>query len=107
MPKIDIKGNKITYGGNLDVSQGAIERQMFEMEQGPRMLDRRTRFRVWTALLCIGGWFVACFYLIAYRLRSDDLELMEREVYEELKMKKQVQEFISKSKNQDRKSASM
>ena len=42
------------------------------------------------ALTAIGGWFVGCFALVAYRLRSDDLELMEREVYEELKMKKEV-----------------
>ena len=45
------------------------------------------------ALMAIGGGFVGCFTLVAYRLRSDDLELMEREVYEELKMKKEVQRF--------------
>ena len=57
--------------------------------------------KVWTALLSIGFWFFACFSLIAYRLRSDDLELMEREVYEELKMKKEVERFMSKSKRED------
>ena len=45
---------------------------------------------MWAALLAIGGWFTGCFALVAYRLKSDDLELMEREVYEELKMKKEV-----------------
>ena len=48
------------------------------------MLPRKQRFKVWFALIMIGGWFVGCFSLIAYRLKSDDLELMEREVYEEL-----------------------
>ena len=53
------------------------------------------------ALMAIGGWFVGCFALVAYRLRSDDLELMEREVYEELKMKKEVQRFQERQKRID------
>ena len=57
------------------------------------MLPRAQRLKVWLALTGIGGWFVGCFALVAYRLRSDDLELMEREVYEELKLKKEVQRF--------------
>ena len=54
------------------------------------MLPRFQRFKVWFALLAIGGWFMGCYTLVAYRLKSDDLELMEREVYEELRMKKEV-----------------
>ena len=76
-----------------DVNAGTIERQLYAVDKGPRMLPRTQRFKVWMALMAIGGWFVGCFTLVAYRLRSDDLELMEREVYEELKMKKEVQRF--------------
>ena len=76
-----------------EVNPGTIERQLYATEKGPRMLPRRQRFRAWMALMGIGGWFVGCFALVAYRLRSDDLELMEREVYEELKMKKEVERF--------------
>ena len=65
------------------------------------MLPRKTRFRVWAALFAVFGWFFSCFCLIAYRLRSDDLELMEREVYEELRMKKEVERFMQKSKGED------
>ena len=54
------------------------------------MLPRNKRFKVWFALTAIGTWFFSCFCLVAYRLRSDDLELMEREVYEELRLKKEV-----------------
>lgn len=57
---------------------------------------------MWMALIMIGGWFVGCFSLIAYRLKSDDLELMEREVYEELQKKKEVERFLQKSKREDR-----
>ena len=53
------------------------------------------------ALMGIGGWFVGCFALVAYRLRSDDLELMEREVYEELKLKKEVQRFQERQRRID------
>ena len=48
------------------------------------------------------GWFAFIFFIISYRLRSDDLELMEREVYEELKQKKEVEQFIKKHKEDDR-----
>ena len=65
------------------------------------MLPRKQRFRVWFALIMIGGWFVGCFSLIAYRLKSDDLELMEREVYEELQKKKEVERFLERSRRED------
>lgn len=65
------------------------------------MLPRRQRIRVWGALTVIGGWFLACFALVAYRLKSDDLELMEREVYEELSKKKEVERFLQKSRRED------
>ena len=95
IPSMNVKGQR-QYDRSFsspDVNQGTLERQMYALDKGPRMLPRRQRFRVWMALTAIGGWFVSCFCLVAYRLRSDDLELMEREVYEELKMKKEVQRF--------------
>ena len=58
---------------------------------GPKMLPRRQRFRAWIGLSMVGVWFAGCFFLIQYRLRSDDLELMEREVYEDLAKKKEVE----------------
>ena len=48
--------------------------------------------------MVLGGWFLGCYSLVAYRLKSDDLELMEREVYEELQKKKEVERFIQKQK---------
>ena len=95
MPKMNVKGQR-QYAQNMsapDLNPGTLERQQYGIDTGPRMLPRRQRLRVWLALTAIGGWFVGCFMLVAYRLRSDDLELMEREVYEELKLKKEVQRF--------------
>ena len=96
MPKMNVKGQK-AYSSASDpggiypeINQGAIERQFYGLDTGPRMLPRAQRLKVWLALSAIGLWFTGCFSLVAYRLRSDDLELMEREVYEELKVKKEV-----------------
>ena len=95
IPSINVKGEKVfnKSGNEPGLSQGSLERQLFGADKGPKMLPRAQRFKVWFALLGIGSWFVGCFFLVAYRLRSDDLELMEREVYEELRMKKEVQRF--------------
>ena len=60
-------------------------------------MPRKQRLKVWTALTGLFLWFYGCFKLVAYRLRSDDLELMEREVYEELKIKKEVERFMAKN----------
>ena len=84
-----------------EVNQGTLERQLYAIDTGPRMLPRRQRAKVWMALTAIGGWFAGCFALVAYRLRSDDLELMEREVYEELKMKKEVKRFQDRQRRLD------
>ena len=58
------------------------------------MLPRRQRFKVWSAFMVLCAWFGGCYSLVAYRLRSDDLELMEREVYEELQKKKEVERYM-------------
>ena len=71
------------------------------VDKGPRMLPRKARTKVWAALTGIFLWFYGCFRLVAYRLRSDDLELMEREVYEELRMKKEVERFMSENRKED------
>ena len=94
MPILDVKGQRINYETSADISQSQMERQLFEVERGPRMLPRKQRFRAMFGLFMIVGWFGSCYKLISYRLKSDDLELMEREVYEELKMKKDVERYI-------------
>ena len=81
-------------------SPGSIERHLYSLDKGPRMLPRKQRFKVWAALSVLGGWFVGCYALVAYRLKSDDLELMEREVYEELQKKKEVERFVARQKRE-------
>jgi len=95
MSNLDVKGQHIKQGTGPDFSQGAMEKHLYGIERGPRMLPRKTRFKVWGALFFFGSWCVGSYSLIAYRLRSDDLELMEREVYEELEKKKEVEKLMN------------
>ena len=44
MPKIDFKGQKILRGSHPETSHGAIERQLYAVDKGPRMLPRKQRF---------------------------------------------------------------
>ena len=41
MPKIDLKGQKIRINSNPETSFGAIERQLYAIDKGPRMLPRK------------------------------------------------------------------
>jgi hypothetical protein len=65
------------------------------------MLPRKQRFKVWGALSVLGLWFFSCYTLVAYRLKSDDLELMEREVYEELQKKKEVERYLQRQRREE------
>lgn len=46
-------------------------------------------------------WFFGCYSLVSYRLKSDDLELMEREVYEELQKKKEVERYLQRQRREE------
>mmetsp|Transcript_11703 Transcript_11703/g.19757 ORF Transcript_11703/g.19757 Transcript_11703/m.19757 type:complete len:121 (-) Transcript_11703:44-406(-) len=102
MPQLDVKGQKINYGSTPELNPLQIEQQLYKIDKGPKMLPRKQRFKVWAALLGIGGWFGFCFFLISYRLKSDDLELMEREVYAELETKRKVDDYLKKESAEDK-----
>jgi hypothetical protein len=94
--KMNIKGQRVAEnfdGPNLNLAN--LDRDLYRKEKGPPMLNMQTRFRVWRALFGVGVYFYLCYRLILYRLKSDDLDLMEREVNEQFKLKKKVQEFNS------------
>ena len=96
IPKTDIKGHRVRSPsmGTTEISQAKMEQQTYKVDKGPRMMPRKERFKSWFALSVILGWFYFCYALLSYRLRADDLELMEREVYEELAKKKEVERMI-------------
>lgn len=67
-----------------------MEKQLYRLDTGPKMLPRKQRGKVWMAMGVFSLWIGGCWSLLSYRLRSDDLELMEREVYDDLAKKKEV-----------------
>lgn len=90
--KMNLKGQRVTQstdGPGLD----------FDIpikEKGPPMLNMRTRVKVWAALFGMGVYFYLCYKLIRFRLKADDLDLMEREVNEEYKLKMKLKEINNK-----------
>ena len=94
IPDYDPRGQKFQESKNPTVSMSQIERQLYKIDKGPRMLPRKQRFKVWGAFGLVGLWFYGCYSLLKYRLRADDLELMEREVYEELEKKKEAERLM-------------
>jgi hypothetical protein len=62
-------------------------------KEGPRMLNTKTRAKVWGH---VGFFFLYCYVtykLLRYRLKADDLDLMEREVKNEYEIRRKVKEL--------------
>lgn len=93
--KINIKGQRVAEniegGPNLNISR--LDDDLYGRSKGPPMLNMRTRIKVWRAMFFVGLYFYLCYKLIIYRLKSDDLDLMEREVKEDFKLKRKVEEL--------------
>ena len=92
--KMNVKGQRVIdndSGPNLKIT--SLDNDRYRMEKGPVMLNSRIRLKVWMMLICVGFYFIFWYKLELYRLKSDDLDLMEREVMEDQKMKKKVKEL--------------
>ncbi len=91
--RMNLKGQRVetTEGPNINIS--TLENELFKKSSGPNMLNMKTRFKIWGAMFCVGLYFYLTYRLIIYRLKSDDLDLMEREVNEEFRIKKKLNEL--------------
>jgi hypothetical protein len=92
--KMNLKGQRVQNiydSGNFNINLN--EAEYTGKEKGPPMLNMRTRIKVWGALCLVGLYFYLSYRLIIFRLKADDLDLMEREVNEEFKLKKKIQEL--------------
>ena len=92
--KMNVKGQRVIEsdsGPNIKLS--TLDNEIYKNEKLPAMLNIGVRFRVWRALFGIGIYFFFCYKLIVYRLKSDDLELMEREVKEDENLKSKIKEL--------------
>ena len=93
---MNVKGQRMNKNAFPEMTTASMERHLYGVDKGPKMLPRKQRLAVWRGMFFIGLWFYGCYSLISYRLKSDDLELMEREVYEDLNKKKEVERLMSR-----------
>jgi hypothetical protein len=91
--KINMKGQRVNHNIESNFGMSTFDTEMQGIEKGPPMLNMRTRVKVWGALFCAGLYFYLCYRLIIFRLKADDLDLMEREVNEEFKLKTKLKEL--------------
>lgn len=92
--KMNLKGQRVANhfdSANLNINLN--EAEFVGKEKGPPMLNMSTRLKVWGALFCVGAYFYLCYRLIIFRLKADDLDLMEREVNDEFKLKTKINEL--------------
>ncbi len=96
--KVNVKGQRIIENNDsVGLNKYNID-NLQKKDKGPPMLNMRTRIKVWGALFGVGIYFYLCYKLIKFRLKADDLDLMEREVNEEYKLKLKINEFTANNK---------
>lgn len=91
--KVNVKGQRVMENTDgVGLNKYNLD-YMNKKDKGPPMLSMRTRIKVWGALLGVGVYFYLCYRLIKFRLKADDLDLMEREVNDEYKLKLKIDKF--------------
>jgi hypothetical protein len=91
--KMNVKGQRVSEGEGATMNASTLEKDLYRKSSGPPMLNMRTRIKIWGAMFGVGLYFYATYKLIRYRLNADDLDLMEREVNEEFKIKRKINEL--------------
>jgi hypothetical protein len=91
--KMNIKGQRVMQGEGAHVNTSTLNKDLYKRSPGPPMLNMRTRLKVWGALGAFAIYTYLTYRLIMYRLKADDLDLMEREVYEDVVIKKKLEEM--------------
>lgn len=101
--KVNVKGQRVMENSDgVGLNKYNLD-YMSKKDRGPPMLSMRTRLKVWGSLLGVGVYFYLCYRLIKFRLKADDLDLMEREVSEEYKLKLKIDEFNKSNVNNEKK----
>ena len=94
--KINVKGQRVLENPDGVGFNNYNHDYMHKTDKGTPMLNMRTRIKVWGAMGFTIVYFYLCYKLIRYRLKADDLDIMEREVNEEFRLKLKVEEFNKK-----------
>jgi hypothetical protein len=91
--KMNVKGQRVMEGEGASLNSSTLEKDLHKKNTGPQMLNMRTRLKVWGAMFGMCLYFYATYKFIRYRLKADDLDLMEREVNDEFKIRTKINEI--------------
>ncbi len=91
--KMNLKGQRVMEGEGANMNLSTLDKDLYRKSSGPPMLNMRTRLKIWGAMFSVCLYVYATYRLIIYRLKSDDLDLMEREVNEEFKIRRKIDEL--------------
>ena len=73
----------------------------YRLDPELRPQSRRVRAKNLGYGLMFLGWYVGVMYFIMWRLKSDDLETLEKEAQERIRIKRIVQENIDEADRRD------
>jgi len=69
----------------------------YKLDPELRPQARKVRFKNFGYGLLFVGWYVGVMYFIMYRLRSDDLDTLEKEAQERIKIRQIVRENMEET----------
>lgn len=86
--KMNIKGQQVNYDNfNPYASKFSYE------QTGPQMFNTKTRIKIWGCFFLFTVYVYLVYRLMLYRLKADDLDLMEREVKKDYEIRRKINEL--------------
>lgn len=74
-----IKKRDFATGGPTPNIEELVSRQRLTEEDEPQMKSRKVRLKIWWYGFLFACWYVGVTLFIMYRMRGDDLDLLEKE----------------------------
>jgi len=91
-PRVNFKGQRVAPKvGAPNPTREQLEYN-YKLDPELRPQSRRVRMKNIGLGLAFLGWYVGVMYFIMYRLRSDDLETLEKEAQDRIRIRKMVRD---------------
>ena len=92
--RLNIKGQQIKSTSQDTFNQNTFNESLKNAKTiQPSMFNLKTRTKIWGNLGLFSVYLFILYKLMLYRLKADDLDLMEREVKEEFEIKRKIKEM--------------
>jgi hypothetical protein len=83
-----VRKRDFNTGGPMPNTEELYARQRFSEDDEPQMKTRSVRLKIWWYGFLFAAWYAGVTLFIMYRMRGDDLDLLEKEAYRRQKVKK-------------------